>query len=190
VVAVWSHLSHAEQVGHPTTDVQADLFDKAWKKAVARGMHPLRHLANSAAIRTRPDLHYDIVRSGIAVVVGLDPLDRAPAQSPFRPTMTLRAPVVQIRRVPAGKGVSYDHRWTTPHETTLAIVQIGQVMMDQLVVDLGPEGPGAVREGDMAVLFGPGDHGEPTAHEIAEMLGGTDPVGIALGVSWHRVERR
>jgi alanine racemase len=43
----------------------------------------------------------------------------------------------------------------------------GRVAMDQFVVDLGP-GAGAVREGAEAVLFGPGDRGEPSAEDWAE----------------------
>ena len=42
--------------------------------------------------------------------------------------------------------------------------------MDQFVVDLGP-GPVDVREGDDAILFGPGDDGELTAQDWAELLG-------------------
>jgi alanine racemase len=42
--------------------------------------------------------------------------------------------------------------------------------MDQFVVDLGPDET-AVREGDTAVLFGPGTEGEPTAQDWADLLG-------------------
>jgi alanine racemase len=42
--------------------------------------------------------------------------------------------------------------------------------MDQFVVDLGPE-QADVAEGDDAILFGPGLHGEPTAQDWAELLG-------------------
>jgi alanine racemase len=41
--------------------------------------------------------------------------------------------------------------------------------MDQFVVDLGP-GETTVREGDTAILFGPGTAGEPTAQEWADLL--------------------
>ena len=134
---------------------------------------PIRHLANSAATLTRPDLHFDLVRPGIAVY-GLDPLGRPAAESPLRPAMTLRGRVALVKRVPAGEGVSYGHEWTTSRDTTLALVPIGyadgvprrlgrdgrmrvllggalrpvvgRVCMDQVVVDCG-DGNG-VREGD------------------------------------------
>jgi hypothetical protein len=41
---------------------------------------------------------------------------------------------------------------------------------DQFVVDLGP-GPTDVAEGDEAILFGPGEVGEPTAQNWADLLG-------------------
>lgn len=43
----------------------------------------------------------------------------------------------------------------------------GRVAMDQFVVDLGRDG-GAVAEGAEALLFGPGERGEPTAEDWAQ----------------------
>jgi alanine racemase len=40
--------------------------------------------------------------------------------------------------------------------------------MDQFTVDFGDE---PVAAGEQVVLFGPGDHGEPTAQEWADVLG-------------------
>ena len=124
VVAVWSHLANADVPGHPTLDVQAGRLTAAWQAARERGFTPIRHLANAAATLTRPDLHFDLVRPGIAVY-GLDPLGRPPAESPLRPAMTLRGRVALVKRVPAGEGVGYGHAWTTPCESTLALIPVG-----------------------------------------------------------------
>src|SRR5690349_3701192 len=124
IAAVWSHLAHADEPGHPELDVQAARLTAAWRAAVDRGLAPIRHLANSAATLTRPDLHFDLVRPGVAVY-GLDPLGRPVAQSPLRPAMTPAARVVLVKRVAAGEGVSYGHAWTAPADTTLALVPIG-----------------------------------------------------------------
>ena len=165
VVAVWSHLAHADVPDHPMLDVQAARLTAAWRAAVDRGLSPIRHLANSAATMTRPDLHLDLVRPGIAVY-GLDPLERPVGSSPLRPAMTLAARVVLVKRVAAGEGVSYGHAWVAETDTTLALVPIGyadgvprrlnfegrmrvllggrlrpvvgRVCMDQVVVDCGP----------------------------------------------------
>src|SRR4051794_10868014 len=106
VVAVWSHLAHADVSGHPMLDVQAARLTAAWRAALDRGLSPMRHLANSAATLTRPDLHFDLVRPGVAVY-GLDPLYRPVAQSPLQPAMTLSARVALVKRVPAGGGGSH-----------------------------------------------------------------------------------
>ena len=113
---------------------------------------------------TRPDLHFDLVRPGIAVY-GLDPSTGPPPRARCVPAMTLRGPVALVKRVPAGEGVSYGHDWTAPRDTTLALVPlgyadgvprrlnrrgrmrvlldgalrpvVGRVCMDQIVVDCG-----------------------------------------------------
>jgi alanine racemase len=97
--------------------------------------------------------------------------------------------------VQAGDGVSYGHTWVADRDTTLALIpvgyadgifrslsgridvlingrlrrNVGRVCMDQFVVDVGPDGDVAV--GDDAILFGPGDRGEPTAQDWADLLG-------------------
>ena len=62
-----------------------------------------RHLANSAATVTRPDLAYDLVRPGL-VSYGLSPIPdlRTSQDLGVRPAMTLVAPLSAVRRVPAG----------------------------------------------------------------------------------------
>jgi alanine racemase len=212
VVAVWSHLAHADAPHHPVLDRQSERLTAAWRAACERGLDPVRHLANSAATLTRPDLHFDLVRPGVAVY-GLDPLGRPVTHGPLRPAMTLRARVAVVRRVPAGEGVSYGHEWSTPRETTLALLPVGyadgvprrlngrgrmrvllggalrpvvgRVCMDQVVVDCGNA---AVRPGDPAVLFGPGDGGEPTAQDWADELG-TIHYEVVTGVHGRRVVR-
>jgi alanine racemase len=220
VVAVWSHLAHADQPDHPTLDRQAARLDTAFRIATEAGLRPIRHLANSAATMTRPDLHYDLVRPGIASY-GLDPIGPPPSEFGLRPAMTFRTRVALVKRVPAGEGVSYGHEWTTPNETTLALLPVGyadgvprrlgsrpsgvggmralvagqvypvvgRVCMDQIMVDCGPDADlSAVAEGDEAVLFGPGDRGEPTAQDWADALG-TIHYEIVTGLRVGRVSR-
>ncbi|WP_188986533.1 alanine racemase [Saccharopolyspora thermophila] len=208
-VAVWSHLACADEPGHPSIDRQAERFQRAYEQARAAGLTPIRHLANSAAVLTRPDLHFELVRPGIAVY-GLDPVPQD-GDHGLRPAMTFRSSVVATRRVPAGEGVSYGQTWTAPRPTTLALVPVGyadgvprtlsgrmevwlagrrrrvvgRVCMDQLVVDCGDD---EVREGDEVLLFGPGDRGEPTAAEWAEAIG-TIHYEIVTGLYRPRVTR-
>jgi alanine racemase len=196
VVGVWSHLAYADAPGHPTIGRQAAAFREALEVAQRAGLKPqLRHLANSAATLALPDTHYDLVRPGIATY-GLSPgPDVGTAASlGLRPAMRLTARLALVKQVPAGQGVSYGHRYTTEHATTLALVPLGYadgvprhatnlgpvqvngrrftvsgtVCMDQFVVDVGDL---PVAAGDEVVLFGPGDDGEPTAEDWAAAVG-------------------
>ncbi|PXY32236.1 alanine racemase [Prauserella muralis] len=208
VVAVWSHLACADEPGHPSVDRQAERFADAYALARDAGLEPLRHLANSAATLTRPDLHFDLVRPGIAMY-GLNPV---PQPEPLRPAMTLRSSVVLTKRIEAGESVSYGHTWTAERDTTLALVPAGyadgvprtlsgrmsvwldgarrpiagRVCMDQLVVDCGDHEP---ELGAEVVLFGSGERGEPTATEWADVIGTID-YEIVTGMYRPRVRRR
>lgn len=196
IVGVWSHFAYADEPGHATIARQARDFGEALALAERAGLRPeVRHLANSAATLTAPEHHYDLVRPGLAVY-GLSPVPQVggPEHFGLRPAMTLRAGLVLTKRVPAGRGVSYGHTYTTDRETTLGLVPLGyadgvprdagsvgpvlaagrrrriagRVCMDQFVLDLGDD---AVAAGDEVVLFGPGDRGEPTAQDWADATG-------------------
>jgi alanine racemase len=193
VVGVWSHMAYADAPSHPTIGAQVRVFEEAVAIARAAGLTEARlHLANSAATVALPETWYDLVRPGIALY-GLDPLGGDPAVHGLRPAMTVRATVALTKRVPAGVGVSYGHTYFPQAETTLALVPVGyadgvpraagnrapvlagggqrtiagRVCMDQFVLDVGDA---EVRPGDDVVLWGPGDRGEPTAQQWADVL--------------------
>jgi alanine racemase len=196
VVGLWSHFACADEPGHPSIAAQLRVFDELIEAAEKAGVRPeVRHIANSAAALTLPEARYDLIRPGIAVY-GLDPIPSLgfAHRLGLRPAMTLAARLAVVKRVGAGEGVSYGHRYVTPAETTLGLVPIGYadgiprhgtnllevwaagkkrriagtVCMDQFVIDVGDD---EIRAGDEVILFGPGDKGEPTAQDWAEMLG-------------------
>lgn len=193
VVGVWSHLACADEPGHPSIDAQLVRFREAVEVAERAGVRPyVRHIANSAATLTRPESHFDLVRTGIATY-GLTPI---PSHGTYglRPAMTFAARLALVKRIPERSGVSYGHRYTTARDTAVGLVPVGYadgvprhatntaevlaagrrrrvagtVCMDQLVLDLGDD---PAESGDEVVLFGPGDRGEPTAQDWADALG-------------------
>lgn len=209
VTGLWSHFACADEPGHPSIRRQLDAFAEALSHAEKAGVQPeVRHIANTAATLTVPDARFDLVRPGGAVY-GLSALPHG-APPEFRPAMTLRTRLAQVKRVPPGTGVSYGHRYITAAAATLGLVPLGyadgvprgaagrvQVMvrerrwavagtvcMDQLIVDFGDEN---VAAGEEVVLFGAGDGGEPTAQEWAERLG-TISYEIVTGIG-NRVPR-
>ncbi|WP_217188978.1 alanine racemase [Streptomyces buecherae] len=196
VTGVWSHFACADEPGHPSIAAQLTAYRQMLAHAEAAGIAPeVRHIANSPALLTLPDAHFDLVRAGIATYgVSPSPEVGVSADLGLRPAMTLSASIALVKRVPGGHGVSYGHHYRTPGDTTLALVPVGyadgvpraasdtgpvlvagkwrtvagRVAMDQFVVDLGGD---RATVGEEAVLFGPGDRGEPTAEDWAQAAG-------------------
>ncbi|MBZ5739700.1 alanine racemase [Nocardioides mangrovi] len=192
ITGIWSHLAASDEPAHPANDAQQEAFERALEQAADLSPE-VRHLANSAAGILRPSSRYDLVRFGLASY-GLDP---APGETPdlgLVPAMTAHASLALTKPIHAGDGVSYGHTWVADTDTTVGLVPLGygdgvprhasnaahvlvdgkqramrgRVCMDQFVVDLGGDRP---EPGSDVVLFGPGDHGEPTAQDWAEAAG-------------------
>lgn len=186
VVGVMGHLGCADDPSDPDNAAGRTRF--AWGVEIARstGLRPpLRHLAATAATLNDPLSHHTMSRVG-AGLVGIDPS----GSTVLAPAMTLSAPVVSVRRVRAGTPVGYGHTWVTPTAANLALLPlgyadglpratagraevsirgrrhriVGRISMDQVVVDIGND---IVDVGETAVVFGPGQHGEPTVAEWA-----------------------
>jgi alanine racemase len=193
VAGLWSHFASSDDPGNPSIAAQLAAFTEAVQHAEKAGVSDaIKHIANTAALIGVPEARYDMVRAG----GGIYGLSTLPGGAPpwLRPAMTLRARLIQVKRVPAGTGVSYNHRYVTTAETTLGLVPAGYadgipraarghwlafargrrwpiagtVCMDQFVIDFGDE---PVCAGEEVVLFGPGEAGEPTAQEWGEELG-------------------
>jgi len=148
--------------------------------ARAGGLDPqLTHLASSAAALTAPRARFGLCRIGLALY-GVDPWGAlGPGAYGLRPALTLRARVVNVKRVPAGTGVSYGSDHVTGRPATLALVPlgfadglpraaqgrarvwlggrrcpiVGRIAMDQCVIDAGDL---PVALGDPVTVFGPG----------------------------------
>lgn len=192
VVGIFSHLS--------TTSREDDLnqiekFDAAVAEAKRAGLSfELRHLTASDGSLAYPDAHYEMVRVGVALY-GLDPFSsNRSAEYGLIPAMTAVSRVAQIKRVPAGHGVSYNFLHRTSAETNLALVPVGyaeglpraatgkatvsiggkrypilsQIAMDQFVLDVGDD---PVQVGDEVIIFGDAAAGYPSADDLAAASG-------------------
>lgn len=183
IVGIFTHLAVADEPYRDETDEQLRLFREAIAIAEDAGVDAeVRHAANTPAIFSRPDTHFDLVRAGIAVY-GLSPFrDQTSKDLGLRPAMTFKTLVGNCKDVPAGQGVSYGLEYRTVEPSTLALIPVGygdglpctasggpvrigdevfpvagRIAMDQLVVDLGPGhavAEGCSLLGAEAVLFG------------------------------------
>jgi alanine racemase len=186
LVGVMGHLACADDPDDPHNPAGRLAFERALVAVRRAGLAPgIRHLATTAATLTDPRTHYDLSRIG-AGLVGIDPS----GGTALLPTMSLFAPVVSVRDVPAGTAVGYRHGHVTQRATRLALLPlgyadgiprsaggtgqvllrgrrcrlVGAVSMDQIVIDVGDE---PVAPGEVATVFGPGAKGEPTVADWA-----------------------
>jgi alanine racemase len=79
-------------------------------------------LANSAGICLGADYAFDLTRPGLALYGGVP---RAEAEGHIGQVAFPEARVLQMRDVPAGETVGYGATWTAPHDTRVAVANMG-----------------------------------------------------------------
>jgi len=209
IEGLFTHFARADEKDQAPTDSQEDFFQELVSRLEASGIPiPFIHAANSAASLTRPSVHYNGVRIGIAMY-GLHPSPDCQLPPEFRPAMTWKSVLSQVKIVPQGKGISYGHQYITSGNERIGTVPVGyadgfrrvpanqvlvrgrkvpvvgRVTMDQIMVQLD-QVPDA-REGDEVVLLGEQEGSSITAEEIADRWG-TINYEVTSGIS-HRVPR-
>src|SRR6266566_618968 len=91
----------------------------------------LVHLANSAAIVSRPETWADMVRPGAILYgyhPGYDPAEKreeAEKLLPLEPVMSLHTKIIHLRRVPAGAGVGYDATFVPKRPSLIGVLAAG-----------------------------------------------------------------
>jgi len=169
-----SHLSCAGVPEHPLNLKQLRRFD-ALRKLFA---HWPSSFANSSGIFMGQGYHGDLARPG-AALYGINPTPYAP--NPMQTVVTVKAPVLQIRRLTEAESVGYGATYEAPKGALLATVGcgyadavirhmshharawvaghyvpvIGIVSMDLTVVDISDLPEGAVQAGDWVEFIGP-----------------------------------
>jgi alanine racemase len=111
---------------------QEESFHRAVARLRALGIDPgLIHLANSAAIASRPETWADMVRPGVILYgyhPGYDPIERraeAERLLSLRPVMSLRTRIISVRNVPAGTGVGYNAKFVSDRPSKIAVLAAG-----------------------------------------------------------------
>jgi alanine racemase len=192
VVGIYSHLALANPNDNSYTETQIQRFKNVCDLWVEKtGKKALFHIANSGALNCK-NAHMDLVRPGIALYGGM----KFPnSELDVQPILSLKSKIVYFKVVKKGAGVSYGHRWIADCDTRIVTIPIGygdgymrslsnkadvlirgkrypivgSICMDQLMVNLGPDGEGYV--GDEVVLIGKQGKEEITADELAEKVG-------------------
>ena len=191
---IFTHFSVADS-DSGYTRWQADRFRAILDDLALEGIEfPLVHAANSAAILSLPESHFGMVRLGIAMY-GLDPSPQVRCPPDFRPALSFKTEVAQVKTLAPGSYVSYGNTYQTTGSRRLAVIPVGyadgfrraprhwgevlvrgrrapivgRVCMDQTVIDVTAIAD--VRQGDEVVLIGEQGGESITAEQVAERLG-------------------
>lgn len=180
IAGLWSHLADAS--------VEADAAARAeFERAVALAGElgvpldgpdrPLLHLAASSAGIREPAARFDLVRFGIAAY-GVSPFDDVDgAGLGLRGTMTLRAEVLAVGDgravldVGSADGIPPSVLGASGSGAEVLLgahrVAVRDIEVDTMEVVASPH----TAVGDIALVYGPGDAGEPTVEQWAAWAG-------------------
>jgi alanine racemase len=118
VTLIMSHLAVADAPSNGMNTRQRGAFSgrSALLRAVAPGAR--MSLAATGGTLLGTQFHFDLVRPGVGLYGG----------APFaaaRSVVTLEAPILQIRNVPAGASVGYGATWTARRDSRVGLLPIG-----------------------------------------------------------------
>ena len=207
---IYTHFSSAGRDKFFTA-YQIDSFNALLQNLEKRGILPkYRHAANSIATFNLKKAHLNLVRPGI-IIYGMYPKRSFARRFELKPALSLKTRVVFVKKVPAGRSISYGRTYITERATTIATLPIGyadgygrilsnkarvlikgqranvvgKVTMDQTMIDVGHLKD--VSSGDEAVLIGKQGENEIRCEELAKVAG-TIPYEIVCSIS-NRVPR-
>ena len=136
LTGIFSHFASSEvftntEVGRHTRE-QEKCFYESLERLGALGIDPgVVHLANSAAIVSRPETWADMVRPGVILYgyhPGYDPMEKreeAEARLPLKPVMSLRSRIINLRNVAAGAGVGYNATFVAKRPSRIGVLAAG-----------------------------------------------------------------
>jgi len=190
---VFTHFARADEHDTSSVDKQQACFKDLLDTLKARHIDvPFIHASNSAASLCRSDAGYNLVRPGIAIY-GLNPSKECVLTADFKPVLTWKAVLSQVKNLPASHGVSYGHIYTTSREERIGVLPlgyadgfrrtagnqalirgvkvpvVGRVCMDMSMLQL--DNVPDAREGDEVVVIGSQDGQTITAEDIADCWG-------------------
>lgn len=187
---IFSHFAAADSKEQSFAREQLQRFEDALQSVEASGIKiPLRHIANSAAIFTMPETHFDMVRAGI-VLYGYPPSKEIETEG-ISPCLKLRAKITALRTIKEGMSVGYGREFVAEKDTRVAtlplgyadgyfrhyargaflvhektgtkLFPLGRICMDQLMVEVPPHVKAEI--GDVVTVLGD----LPSADDLAEV---------------------
>ena len=196
LVGLFSHFATADAADKNYAHMQENRYSGFYKALMKEDIVlPMKALSNSAAIMEIPTAHFNQVRPGI-ILYGLYPSDEVDRSAfEIRPVMSVKANIVQLKKVPAGTSISYGRKWTAQKDSIIATIPLGyadgyprpysskaevivngvmapitgNICMDQCMIDV--TNVPYVRVGDEVTIMGKDGIYEISADDIAAATG-------------------
>lgn len=196
IEGIFTHFATADEgAGHPLVQRQAERFLALLEELQSQGYRfRYIHAANSAALIQGLLPNLTLARPGI-LIYGLSPSEKTPCPAGFRPALSFKTRVAQVKGVPAGACVSYGCTFVAQRPSMIAVIPVGygdgfrrspknwgevlvrgrrapiagNVCMDMTMLDV-TDIPG-VKEGDEVVLIGRQGKEQISADDVARHLG-------------------
>ena len=159
----FSHFASAEVLDSPAVSAQLQRFDSAVAALHQNGLDPVYlHMANSAALATRPNTWKNMVRPGISLYGYYLPFTTAGSNAPdpshelpVKPVLSWKTRILALRDVPAHSPISYNGTYVTQAPARIAVLPVGYA--DGLSRHLSSSGAGRGRvivRGEYAAIVG------------------------------------
>jgi Alr-MurF fusion protein len=194
IEGIYTHFASADEDPDFTAQ-QVKTFKDILKPLRASGFNfAYTHAANSAGTLASKDNHFNMVRVGLAMY-GLSPSQLVPVPPEFRPVLSWKTVVAQVKTLPRGHTVGYGRTYVTSAEERIAVIPVGfadgfrrspnnwgevlvhgqrapivgRVSMEKTTINVShiPD----VTIGDEVVLLGRQGDDEITVDQVAERLG-------------------
>jgi alanine racemase len=207
VEGVFSHFAMSDsRKDDEFTQLQIRRFDEILEYMAKKGYDAKYiHCANSAGIINFKNSHFNMVRPGI-MLYGYSELPGYFSKGKLEPVMTLLTKVSYFKVIPPLTGVSYNHTFKSERQTRIVTLPVGygdgysrllsnkgtvmikgaehpvvgNICMDQMMVDLGPDG--TAYNGDDVLLFGRFGEDEIRLEDLCAKIG-TIPYEVLTMIS-------
>lgn len=196
IEGIFTHFARADEYSKAPAYEQLRLYNEMLSMVEEHGLDiPIKHCSNSAGIVELPDANFDMVRAGITLY-GLWPSDEVSKEIlKLKPVMSIVSRISFIKKLGAGRSISYGGTFTTDKDMLIATIPVGygdgysrglsnkgyvlihgqrapicgRVCMDQFMVDVSHIAD--VKEGDEVTLLGKDGDEIITMEELGELSG-------------------
>lgn len=125
VDGIMSHFSEADKPDSPFSRYQIDAFNRIRDGLLEKNIG-IRyfHLANSAAILSLPESHFDAVRPGL-MLYGYSAVKGNTFKGLLKPVMKIKTELVAIRRFKENSPISYGRSFITKRDSIIGVIRLG-----------------------------------------------------------------